>query len=121
MGLDMYAYTTKQPIASDIDFDTPDDADKIFYWRKHPNLHGHMKRLYRAKGGKLSFNCVNLRLNEQDLFDLECVVRRKELPQTVGFFFGMTDGSEYEADLQFIAKARDALKDGFTVYYSSWW
>ena len=34
---------------------------------------------------------------------------------------GVSDGSETENDLAFIAKARDALADGLTVFYSSWW
>lgn len=122
MGLDMYAFTTKTVPACDVDFDEPEDAKTFHYWRKHPNLHGWMERLYRRKGGTSNaFNCDTLRLTESDLFDLECAVRRKELPPTQGFFFGESDGTELDDDLAFITKARAAIKDGLTVYYSSLW
>lgn len=39
MGLDMFAYITRTCV-SDVDFDAPEDAMEIAYWRKHPNLHG---------------------------------------------------------------------------------
>jgi hypothetical protein len=39
MGLDMFAYTTKED-APDVDCEEPLDAAELFYWRKHTNLHG---------------------------------------------------------------------------------
>ena len=51
MGLDMYAYKTRQTIPA-IDFEDPNDAVEIYYWRKHPNLHGWITALYQRKGGK---------------------------------------------------------------------
>ena len=36
-------------------------------------------------------------------------------------FFGASDGSETGDDLAFVAKAREALGAGMTVFYSSWW
>lgn len=56
MGLDMYANTTKRRLQSSIDFPTRDADEQIHYWRKHPNLHGWMERLYRTKGGQKDFN-----------------------------------------------------------------
>lgn len=32
-----------------------------------------------------------------------------------------SDGTEAEGDLAFIAAAREALAEGYTVYYDSWW
>ena len=52
---------------------------------------------------------------------LEEAVRSGYLPQTTGFFFGISDGSEADDDLTFIAKAREAIAEGLTVFYSSWW
>jgi hypothetical protein len=47
---------------SDVDFDG-NDAIELYYWRKHPNLHGWMESLYYEKGGTAdNFNCVNLQL-----------------------------------------------------------
>jgi hypothetical protein len=35
MGLDMYAYKTKQSVPQ-FGFEMPDDTVQIAYWRKHP-------------------------------------------------------------------------------------
>ena len=52
----------------------------------------------------------------------EASLDEEALPETAGFFFG-TDSSDYyaEADREFIVKARAAIKQGYTVVYSSWW
>lgn len=71
MGLDMYAYRTWTRIPQ-VDFDPPDDCERIAYWRKHPNLHGWMHLRYRNRGGdNAEFNCAPLRLDAGDLDDLE--------------------------------------------------
>lgn len=81
-----------------------------------------MQRLYFKKGGAAdSFNCVNLALTADDLNHLESDIRNRCLPNTCGFFFGDSDGSETEGDLAFIASARAALGRGLAVFYSSWW
>jgi hypothetical protein len=121
MGLDMYANVLFTAPASPVDFEVEQDGE-LHYWRKHPNLHGWMERLYREKGGQdASFNCVNLLLTADDLNRLEADIRAGNLPPTSGFFFGESDGSEVEDDLRFIAKAREAMAEGLIVYYSSWW
>lgn len=121
MGLDMYAHYLHNAPAKPVDFDV-ENYGELHYWRKHPNLHGWMERLYRAKGGQdATFNCVNLVLTPEDLDRLEADIRAGNLPRTSGFFFGESDGSEVEDDLRFIAKARSAIAEGLTVYYSSWW
>ncbi|WP_457663197.1 phosphoglycerate kinase [Sinorhizobium medicae] len=117
----MYALMSKERPAAAIDFKV-DEAVELHYWRKHPNLHGWMEQLYRAKGGtKPDFNCVALQLTAEDLDKLEQAIREDALPQTSGFFFGASDGSEKEDDLAFVAKAREALSTGHTVIYDSWW
>ena|SRR5690554_4268140 len=94
----------------------------IHTWRKHPNLHGWMEQLYRAKGGQDdTFNCVNVALTADDLDRLEADIRADALPFTEGFFFGTTRPDEIELDLDFIAKARAAIAEGKTVFYTSWW
>jgi hypothetical protein len=120
MGLDMFAYTTLENPAGSVDFKIG-DATEIHYWRKHPNLHGWMEKLYRDKGGsEESFNCVNVRLNRQDLDRLEADIKAKRLPHTIGFFFGESD-SDIDDDLEFVGKAREAMAANLTVFYSSWW
>jgi hypothetical protein len=121
MGLDMYAYSTRVTVP-DVDFESPDGAEEIHYWRKHPNLHGWMENLYLAKGGTAdSFNCTTVRLGLADLETLETGLRNARLPHTEGFFFGASDGSETEDDLHFLHKARDAIAGGASVFYTNWW
>lgn len=122
MGLDMYAFARAANIPEKVDFaDDPGDQ-KLCYWRKHPNLHGWMERLYRDRGGKEPvFNCVNVALTADDLDRLETDIRAGTLPPTSGFFFGASDGSELDDDLAFIARARAAIGAGASVYYTSWW
>ena len=129
MGLDMYAWKVKAEDAIS-DFEIAKDEggqskiEEMYYWRKHHDLHGWMENLYRQKGGeKDSFNCVPVRLTEEDLFELEQDVRRKNLPETTGFFFGNNpqDAESIEDDLEFIIKARTAISEGYVVYYDSWW
>lgn len=121
MGLDMYAMTTKRRHKSAFDFVVGKADQQIFYWRKHPNLHGWMEELYRAKGGTDVFNCTTVALTSEDLDELEAAIRNGNLPDTSGFFFGESDGSEVEDDLSFIATAREALDKRLTVYYRAWW
>jgi hypothetical protein len=121
MGLDMYVCTSLEKPDSAVDFDVK-AAERLHYWRKHPNLHGWMENLYREKGGREdSFNCVNLQLDSDDLDRLEADVKGGCLPLTAGFFFGESDGKESDDDLAFIAKAREALCAELTVFYTSWW
>lgn len=141
MGLDMFAYyrnggnvrcsgrslrsvsMDESPVVDveDVDFQKLETDENFHYWRKHPNLHGWMENLYRYKGGEAEFNCVNLRLTLEDLDELEEAVLNDELPVTFGFFFGESDGSEKEEDLEFIQKARSLIEAGNMVYYSAWY
>lgn len=121
MGLDMYALTLATAPGSEVDFDVSAGID-LHIWCKHPNLHGWMERLYRSKGGSAEFfNCANLLVTEADLNALEADILAGNLPKTDGFFFGQSDGSERDDDLQFIAKAREAIATRLSVVYSSWW
>ena len=65
MGIDMFALTTTEKPASEVDFDTEQQSE-LHYWRKHPDLHGWMEKLYREKGGAAeSFNWVRMVLGGQ--------------------------------------------------------
>ena len=99
-----------------------DDTIELATWRKHPNLQGWMQNLYYEKGGGEEFNCVDLELTLDDLNALEATLDEEELPETIGFFFGSNADDHYaEADREFIVQARAAIKQGYTVVYSSWW
>jgi hypothetical protein len=138
MGLDMHAYKTKAKFTKDtdfsdeiygkaenggIDYENPVvDIEEISYWRKHPNLHGWMEQLYRKKGGTdPSFNGDTVLLTEEDIDNLKIAVLTGSLPSTSGFFFGDSKQEINFADLEFIEKAKQAIKEGYTVYYDSSW
>ncbi len=123
MGLDQYATARRGEAKTDDEgYTYYEDSMELAYWRKHPNLQGWMEDLYHEKGGEEEFNCVDLQLTLEDLDALEESLDEEALPETAGFFFG-TDSSDYyaEADREFIVQARAAIKQGYTVVYSSWW
>jgi hypothetical protein len=123
MGLDMYAFSTKAKPTTEVDFSTKNfEQEEIHYWRKHPNLRGWMQNLYDAKGGTESnFNGDCVVLDSEDLDNLEQDIKDGNLPDTSGFFFGQSGNDEDEDDLLFVSKAREAIANGKTVYYTSWW
>lgn len=134
MGLDQYAFVTDFKPNHPVDFKIPerrileDSAsegyyhEKLYYWRKHSDLHGWMEELYNAKGGQAeSFNCVPVQLDEDDLDQLEYAIDNDLLPKTRGFFFGASTPERNQEVREFIAKARQAIQQGMTVYYDSWW
>jgi hypothetical protein len=124
MGLDQYAYKSKVSIE---EF-TPDNIEKIFYWRKNPNLHGWMEQLWEQRNEDLvvnnpdmQFNTVYLELTLDDLTDLEYQNEGETLPETTGFFFGKSDALHKNENKDFIEIARQAINDDYRVYYWSWW
>jgi hypothetical protein len=129
MGLDMYAYRTSVQISKPVDFQEEVYGDTIqgekqdlHYWRKHPDLHGWMEKLYYQKGGQAeSFNCSPVELTLDDLYILEADIKYAKLPETEGFFFGKSYGDESEDDLKFIKAARQAIEEGDRVFYDAWW
>ena len=134
MGLDMFAYRTKVQLSKSVDFQEevyPKEedgsqkqgvCDEIMYWRKHPDLHGWMEKLYYEKGGDSdSFNCVLVEITLEDLDRLEKDITEDNLPFTDGFFFGSSDKGPNEKDVAFIQAAREAIAEGDRVFYDSWW
>ena len=136
MGLDMYAYTAAKagqqnefyegaewnPEAHESVNTNVERPREIAYWRKHPNLHGWMHRLWESKGNEGHFNGDELELTWEDLDELERAVTHNQLPSTQGFFFGNESDDFYrEQDLEFIKKARAELFMGLKVFYNSSW
>jgi len=139
MGLDQYATARKgepRTVKSEYTYTDQDGVEKegfeeylewddtiqLAEWRKHPNLQGWMEELWYEKGGEGDFNCVELELTLENLDALEATLDEEELPETSGFFFGGNADDHYaEADREFIVQARAAIKQGYTVVYSSWW
>lgn len=95
---------------------------EFYYWRKFNALHGWMADLYKSKGGTKDFNCVGIALTEEDLNQLEQDI--DSLKPVKGFFFGSQEPLDKDAkDLirKFVKDSREAMKDGMTIIYDSWW
>mgnify|MGYP003334116271 CR=1 FL=1 len=139
MGLDQYAYIAAQAGQHAAFYEGAkydDEANEyvnphisqpreIAYWRKHPNLHGWMEQLYRARGGKAEiFNGVELELTYDDILKLEEHINNGIVSSlnTRGFFFGDPSDDYYrEQDLQFVRIAKAELFCGIPVFYNSSW
>ena len=118
MGLDQYAYVAAKAE------DDYDNRQEIAYWRKHPNLHGWMERLYNAKGGSGNFNGDEVELTWDDIDKLEKDIKSGVVAglDTEGFFFGNpSDDYYYEKDLQFCVDAKAETFLGRKVFYNSSW
>ena len=120
MGLDMMAQKVRK--------------EEIASWRKHNRLHGWMESKWRELGNEGTFNSGAFLYLDLDLLNqLEKAIKNNGLPATSGFFFGDDsykwdeDGTTKikdrmkKEDLKFVKKAKQAIKDGYDVEYSSWW
>ena len=107
---------------------------RIASWRKHNRLHGWMESRWTELGNEGTFNSGSfLYLYLYLLNQLEKTIKNNKLPKTSGFFFGDDsykwdeDGTTKikdqmkKEDLKFVKKAKQAIKDGYEVEYSSWW
>jgi hypothetical protein len=136
MGLDMYAYVAAKSGQQREYYETSsfneetgeygsatvEQPREIAYWRKHPNLHGWMQKLWESRGNSGDFNGDELELTWDDLEILELDVIAGTLPGTSGFFFGNDADEHYrEQDLKFIRDARAELFCGLKVFYNSSW
>lgn len=136
MGLDMFAYSAARAGAyndywNSVEKGTGDRPEprELAYWRKHPNLHGWMERLWEEKGcpgdnAENMFNGVELELTREDIDRLEEDILSGQVSalRTVGFFFGNASDDYYrEQDLAFVREARADLFMGLRVFYNSSW
>ena len=110
------------------DWDVPEGGitqpQELAYWRKHPNLHGWMQKLWEAKGGSGAFNGDELELTWEDIDMLEYDIKNGTMSKlgTTGFFFGNPSDNVYkEQDLQFCIDAKAECFLGRKVFYNSSW
>jgi hypothetical protein len=125
MGLDQNAYKVKSTYAPTTKTQTVRTTE-ICYWRKHNALQGWMEELWCEKTGKtpIELNYQDLEITSEDLDKLEATINNNKLPSTQGFFYGFDtsqDESRKEYDLDFVSKARTAIKEGYKIIYSCWW
>lgn len=122
MGLDAYInYVPKQSLDkldATVDFIilTPNELEEsiineVGYWRKEYKLHECMERLYRDKGGSSNaFNCVPVRLDDNDF---------KNLRSQVNNLFDSQSAREHFLDV--LTTSEQHHNDGRVVFYDSWW
>ena len=143
MGLDMYAYVGTQG-QRDVFYEgsefnkelgefvnpTVSKPRELAYWRKHPNLHGWMEKLWIQKTNAQTdrddrdsgFNGIEMELTWEDIERLEHDILASRLPHTQGFFFGDPSDDYYrEQDLAFVRNAKAELFCGLKVFYNSSW
>ena len=141
MGLDMYAYVGRPGQRDDfynqegLEYDSKTGdwvvpaggitkPQELAYWRKHPNLHGWMQKLWEAKAGSGDFNGDELELTWEDIDMLEKDIKNGDLSKlgTTGFFFGNPSDDVYkDQDLQFCVNAKAECFLGRKVFYNSSW
>lgn len=123
----MYALSVPKEVAGDQQVNIRPveniPVKELAYWRKFNQLHGWMEDLYRQKGGEEEFNCVTVRLDTENLNDLETWLLQGDKTPRPGFFFGSGEiYPEHLASTQtFIQDARSAIAEGHVVLYDSWW
>ena len=120
MGLTAIAMGKKGELVWNPHDEEMESADQIYLseWNKHPNLHGFMQNLY----GEGDIGDVEVELKTKDIDELEKRINENSLPETKGFFFGENADEYYaEQDRKFIADARKAIKDGYSIFYYSCW
>ena len=129
MGLDQYMKVERDGLLSEHSQGVG-DSEEVFYWRKHPNLHGFFEQCWLAlpeNAGKtgVDFNCVDLYMTEEILDKLEAWLHPTRatgsLPETDGFFVGKSDGYYDDQDRKMLEFCRGALQGGKRVFYTSWW
>ena len=136
MGLDMYlrAEHVEEPESEWIEESYSDGTTKkvpptveLGYWRKHPNLHDHMKQIWEESEDykeDYDFNCVPVKLSDAQLIDIIKRTVNDDLAQSKGgFFFGETQEHHKWETIKIMSHAlKYRLENpGCDIVYDSWW
>ena len=130
MGLDMYL--TGKKFVMDTRLDLREDGFRLCsktlelgYWRKHPNLHGYIVQTF----GDGKDECQNIHLGESyRIRAIIAAIKARELPDTTGFFFGVSDPSDqrmaediaiFEGALAWLETAEPGIFRS-VIYSASW-
>ena len=125
MGLDMYLSFQKKGLPEDEYGDSDGESTELAYWRKHPNLHGYIVENF-ANGVD---ECQEIRLTLENLLQIQDAIRKEELPETTGFFFGTSyvdeeqrteDIDKIERGVVFLLSDAAAMNEHEVVYQASW-
>ena len=95
---------------------------QLHYWRKHSDLEGYMSSIWHEQNpGKGDFNCEFLELTEDIINEVIELSQTKGFSEASGFGWGQTYDEDHEVTIQAMQKALKYMKDGYKVFYSSWW
>jgi hypothetical protein len=100
MGLDMYLTGEKfimhRSLSPQEDgFPLRSKTVHLGYWRKHPNLHGYIVDTF-ADGKD---DCQDIYLGDPDrIRAIIAALKARDLPDTTGFFFGVSDSTQKQLD-----------------------
>ena len=98
MGLDMYLTGEKFVMNAELKedgFRLRSKSVELGYWRKHPNLHGYIVQTFAD--GKDECQDIYLGGSER-IRTIIAAIKTRELPDTTGFFFGVSDESQEQID-----------------------
>ena len=127
MGLDQSAFRR------DKEAEAGEEGKELATWRKHPHLQGFMDDLFMDKTGgheptdeRMGNPGMNtpdeLELTLSDIDSLEDAVVTGTLPNAGGFFWGDDSSKHYLLqDLKFCKEAKEAISQGWKVFYECWW
>ena len=129
MGLDMYLTGEKFIMTADgmnpqeDGFRLRSKTLELGYWRKHPNLHGYIVQTFA--GGEDECQTIDL---SDHIRTIIAAVQARDLPDTTGFFFGVSDSSpeRLEEDIAIFENALAWLETDesgvvrFIKYRASW-
>lgn len=98
---------------------TDNHNNEIGYWRKHPNLHGYIVQNF-ADGVD---ECQSIPLSIDDVRNIIIAVEDNDLPDTTGFFFGVSQPEDMVPTLKIFREALDKMENDSTyrvTYQASW-
>ena len=117
MSLDQYVYRVNKSAVID-DFGFKDDLYKeinimVMDFGSVWELQNYMSNLYESRGGKGEFNCKYIKVEEDDIKDLESAIKEGTLKVE----------HPYDMELieSFIEIAKKVFEVGDCIYYYSWW
>ena len=126
MGLDIILLqVNKERVINDLSFDNKvagkdilnkNDIRTIGYWRNNYDLRVWLEMLYYGKGGKNRFDHNVVRVVEKDIDKLiDDVYNNKDMDPDKGRI-SLDDESDY---LDFMELVKNALKQGYALYFES--
>lgn len=132
MGLDAWFIASEKEFKTDpkdagaivpVDEESSKNTIEIGYFRKFHSLQDYMENLYIEREGQDIFNCKKLLLDETDLKDILVSAIAGTFTEKMFVQHSIYYNSiYYKTELLIIVhSALQLLKDGFTVYYDSWW